>query len=261
MSLSRLLTATRGTTIRHCLDEARKRHNTATWDDLYFQDQKQEEGTLLSAIEDFWDNPILVCKYPVTITADIAYPMNVPPDITIDELWKRFSREHNRVIHTKESGKGRQFPICTQGCEEGQKCGHTWFVLKPERSGAEQHLEADDRLYEVAGLSATNFRPLIIWYEPPAFTVTLKEKDEKNQVITTPVEIKDDDKIIDLKNKYSRAAEEGLVEGDLLLLDDQELKDDRTVHSYGLRKDSQLIVQKKIPESASLYVHMRRLWK
>jgi len=230
-------------TVRDCIAEFRKKE--AQVDELSFKGRILDRDQPLKDVVGFWAKPTLVWKYPVQILTDTVIFMNVLAKITVTELWKTFCRDNKRVFHTRppsDDSKGKPLPICKKGCVGS--CSHTWFSI------GDRELEGDERLEDVVDWAAVfeegeKLNPIQISYDPPPFGVTLKEKDEKNQVIETELEISDNMKIFELKNKYSKQAEEGLVEGDLLLLDDQELKDDRTVYSYQLRRDSQLIIQKK----------------
>jgi len=163
----------------------------------------------------------------------------VTPHTTVGTIWKTFMKNATpqRVLHTRE-GKGKPMHLCRDENCDGPRCPHTWL------SHGGRYLLADDPLSEAVNLSVDDVHKLL-YYNPPPFVVTIREKNEKNEPIETKIEIEDSNTIAEVRNKYSRNAEEGLVDGDLLLLDDQELKEERMVFTYGIRRESSLFVQKR----------------
>jgi DNA-directed RNA polymerase I, II, and III subunit RPABC4 len=215
--------------------------------ELNYDGRKLENDETLESVDDmrpgFLDNPVLIGHISANVADEKCGQMRylaISMHASAGELWKKFMKlsAPERVLHMKEGAKGKYAHLCrVDGCD-GPHCSHTWLC----HGG--KFLLADDSLYDALALTPEDSSK-IVYYVPPPFIITVKEKNEKNETTETKIEIEDHNTIAEVRNKYSRNAEEGLVEGDLLLLDEQDLKDERMVYSYGLRGTHDLWVQKR----------------
>lgn len=198
---------------------------------------------LMEENEEFRERPVLIGYISVNVADEKCNQMRhmaVSPNVTAGYLWRQFVKHvvPPRMLHSREGPKGKPVPLCREDDCDPYNCRHTWLY----HGG--RVLEIDEPLNKALGLLPEESQK-IVYYAAPPFMVTIKEKSEKNEDIETKIEIEDSNTIAEVRNKYSRNAEEGLVEGDLLLMDDQELKEDRMVFTYAIRSNSALYVQKR----------------
>jgi len=232
----------KGTTISRIRELFEAKFGPGSLPDIHYL-ERQEDDKTLEEIKGFLDNPILIGKLIVDVADEKCNQIrHIPtvPHTPVGVIWKTFMKNATppRVMHTRENVKGKPVPLCRDESCDGPHCPHTWLSYNG------RFLLADDLLLDAVNLAEDDTHKML-YYNPPPFTITIREKNEKNEPIETKIEIEDSNTIAEVRNKYSRNAEEGLVDGDLLLLEDQELKEERMVFTYCIRRDSQLFVQKR----------------
>lgn len=230
----------RQTTIGWIREQFEKAH-PGCLPEIHYGDKLENDERLENLGHSFFEHPVLVGKLSISIADEKCNQIRnlaVYPRTLVREILKQFADKAAppRVLHRREQGK-KELLCREEGCD-GHRCPHSWF------SYGGRILMSDESISKALDLLPEETSK-IIYYVPPPFPVTIKEKNDKNEFIETKIDIEDWNTIADVRNKYSRNAEEGLVEGDMLLLIDQELKEERMVFTYMIDSQSPLFVQKR----------------